>query len=106
MHTYVRTQQQKYLVSIIFLAASAYLDSCFRASPVNFGRSSFMGKSFIISLYMESETSGWHWPGKSGSVPLSTTFLSSSQRLNESLGASIAIFDKTQNDFKMSSRLR
>lgn len=80
-----------YLVSIIFFAASAYFDSCFRASPVNLGLSNFIGKSFMISLYIDWETSTEHCPGKSGSVPESATLRSNSHRLKESFGASIAV---------------
>lgn len=48
-----------------------------------------MGMSFIISLNMEGDTTGSQSLGKRGSVPLSTTFLSNIQRLNDSLGGSI-----------------
>lgn len=58
-----------YLDSITFLAASAYLDNCFLASPVNFGLTSLIGMSSIISLYIDKETSGTHLLGKNGSDP-------------------------------------
>lgn len=78
-----------YLDSITFLAASAYRDNCFLASPVNFGLTSFIGISSIISLNIDNETSGMQLLGKKGSLPSSITFLSNNQRLNDSLGASI-----------------
>lgn len=43
----------------------------------------------MISLNMEGDTTGSQSLGKRGSVPLSTTFLSNIQRLNDSLGGSI-----------------
>ena len=51
-----------------FLAASQYFDSCFLASPVNFGLTSFMGMSFMISRYMDMEISGEHLEGRTGSA--------------------------------------
>lgn len=78
-----------YLDSMVFLAASAYLVSCFLASPVNLGLTSLIGISFIISLYIELETSGKQLLGSKGSHPVSMTFLSISHLLKESFGASI-----------------
>lgn len=72
-----------------FFAASAYLDNCFLASPVNFGLTSFMGMSSITSLYIESDISGTQRLGKNGSLPSSKTFLSMSHLLNDSFGASM-----------------
>lgn len=83
--------QPQYLDSIIFLAASAYLASCFLASPGNFGFVNLTGMSFIISLYMDSDISVGQLLGRSGSFPLSFTFLSRSQRLKDSFGASIPV---------------
>ena len=79
-----------HLESIIFFAASAYLKSCFLASDAYFGFISLTGMSFMISLYMDCDTSGVQFEGSIGSLPLSMTFLSSNQRLNDSTGASIA----------------
>ena len=47
--------------------------------------------SFMISRYMDCEISDVHTDGNMGSFPRSTTFLSNSQRLNDSDGASIPI---------------
>ncbi|CAG2059413.1 unnamed protein product [Timema podura] len=69
-------------------AASAYLESCFLASPVNLGLTSLIGISFIISLYMDIDISGKQLLGRRGSVPESITFLSINQRLKESFGPS------------------
>lgn len=43
-----------------FFAASAYMDSCFRASAVYLGFDNLNGISFIISLYILKDTSGKH----------------------------------------------
>ena len=48
-----------------------------------------MGMSFITSLNMDGEMTGSQSLGSKGSWPLSITFLSSSQRLNDSRGGSI-----------------
>ena len=45
--------------------------------------------SFMISRYIDCEISEVHIDGNIGSLPMSTTFLSSSQRLKDSDGASI-----------------
>ena len=82
--------KRSHLDSIIFLAASAYLESCFLASPVNFGLTNLMGMSFMISLYIDIDISGKQLLGNNGSLPVSITFLSISHRLKESFGASIA----------------
>lgn len=47
-----------YLDSMRFFAASAYMDSCFRASAVYLGLANLNGISFIISLYILKDTSG------------------------------------------------
>ena len=78
-----------YLDSIIFFAESAYFNSCFLASPEYFGLMSFIGMSFMISRYMDCEISDVQIDGNIGSLPMSTTFLSNSQRLKDSEGASI-----------------
>lgn len=80
---------ENYRVSIIFFAASAYLNNCRRTSPENFGLTSFTGISFIISLYIDCDTSGIQLDGSMASVPLSITFLSNSHLLKDSCGASI-----------------
>lgn len=60
-----------YLVSIIFLQASANFESCFRASPVNRGFKILMGMSFMISLNITCETtpSASSHDGNIGSTP-------------------------------------
>ena len=80
-----------YLDSIIFLAESAYFSSCFLASPEYLGLMSLMGMSFMISRYMDCEISDVQTDGSIGSFPISTTFLSNNQRLNDSDGASIPV---------------
>ena len=51
-------EQFPHLFSMMCTAASAYLDSCFLASLVNFGFTSLIGISWIISLYIDGDTSG------------------------------------------------
>lgn len=70
------------LVSIVLLQASAYLASCFRASGVNLGFTTFIGISFIISRNMTGDTApsglSASQEGNTGSRPLSSViFLSS-----------------------------
>lgn len=48
-----------------------------------------MGMSFMTSLNMDGEMTGSQSLGNNGSCPLSITFLSSNQRLNDSRGGSI-----------------
>lgn len=47
--------------------------------------------SFMISLNIDGEMTGSHSLGRNGSKPLSTTFLSKSQRLKDSRGGSMPV---------------
>lgn len=116
LHNLLWSARLAYLESIIFLAASAYLNSSFRASSLYLMRDNLgytgihftmqsipvtcsslqeqtdthlMGMSFITSRNMDGEMTGSQSLGSKGSWPLSITFLSSSQRLNDSRGGSI-----------------
>lgn len=77
--------------------------SCFLASPEYFGFTSFMGMSFMISLYMDGEMSDVQTDGNIGSFPRSTTFLSSNQRLKDSAGASMPTNYETQLNMMLSN---
>ena len=92
-------KQVTYRDSIIFLAASAYFDSCLRASPEDFGRTSLIGMSFMISRYIDMEISGKQKLGNMGSVPVSTTLRSKSHRLKDSFGGSIPARSNGQKSF-------
>jgi len=83
-------KQLFYRDSIIFLAASAYFDNCFLASPVNFGFTKRIGMSSMMAANMAGEISGAHLLGNRVSDPVSTDFLSINHLLNDSRGASIA----------------
>lgn len=60
-----------------------------RAPAVTLPPRYLMGMSFMISLNMDGDTIGSQLLGSRGSVPLSTTFRSSIQRLKDSRGGSI-----------------
>lgn len=63
-----------------------------------------MGMSFITSLNMDGEMTGSQSLGNSGSWPLSITFLSRSQRLNDSRGGSIP--ERTQRQQRQAGTSR
>ena len=76
---------------MIFLAPSAYLVSCRRASLTYLGLVNLSGISFMISRHIAGDTGFSQSLGRSGSevipIALSHIFLSNNQRLKDSVGA-------------------